>query len=247
MYCYYFLKHEYYGNVTLAKQAQELESILCKTFPKCANFDIIAFSLGARIALATVALFPTLIRKAALTGVGLDRSPYAKIVIYSWKDMLLSAAADSDDHSSSLKAFAWSIIMTTYSQSFLGLHGPQRIVSWVDHICDNNNQVGILKLLEQTHGDPIMPTSCTNEMLWIVDRVKKNYVDLSHDMETKFQFHIGEHDALSTVEQASELNTLINRDESSREDIVIYKACGHAVMNEDGRSWRKNVLDYLKS
>ena len=163
--CYFFLKHEYYGNVTLAKQAQELESILYKTFPKCANFDIIAFSLGARIALATAALFPTLIRKATLTGVGLDRSPFAKIVIYSWKDILVSAAADSDDHSSSLKAFAWSIIMTTYSQSFLGLHGAQRIASWVDHICDNNNQVGLLKLLEQTHGDPTMQTSCTNEML----------------------------------------------------------------------------------
>ena len=285
-------QQEYYDNVTFTKQAQELETILRTSFPKCKKFDIIGFSLGARLSLATIASSPTLIRKAHLTGVGLERSPFAKLVIHSWKDILLSsregssrrASASSSTsgdvdggghnstitHTPSLRAFAWSIIMTTYSQEFLALNGADKVSLWVDHICRNNNHMGLLKLLEQTHGDAIeinatplnnnsnrgddddynlkLSLSSNNEMINIVEQIKRNNLNQGGRAITVGQIHMGEMDKISTIHQAQELSEYIgwNDIDNSDNGVITYKGCGHAVMNEDGRIWRRNVLDYLK-
>lgn len=266
--------------MSLTKQAQELEAILQKSFPRCAKFDLVGFSLGARIGLATIALFPTLIRKAHLTGVGIDRSPYAKIVIRSWKEMLQSGmkitniCADENDscddssrfYSSILKPFAWSIIMTTYSQEFLASNGPDKISAWVNHICDNNNPVGLLNLLEQTHGDTTTSppnrsnndsnndndsnnNTNNNEMREIVQQIRKNR-DIHAYSESDLtlgQIHMGELDEISTIDQARELNSMLGWNDQKDSDIIIYKACGHAVMNEAGQEWRKSVNYYLNT
>jgi pimeloyl-ACP methyl ester carboxylesterase len=257
-------ENEYYKDVTLKKQAQELKRILQKSFPNCDAFDIIGFSLGARISLATIASFPTLIRKAHLTGVGLERSSFAKVVIHSWKDILQSSYNNNNDDSnfSSLTAFAWSIIMTTYSQEFLALNGADKVASWVHHICSNNNPIGLLKLLEQTHGDVIdndnkldnddnVDSFSRNEMLMIGKQIRRNNsnnLSATTTTTTRGQIHMGGMDQISTLGQARELNELIGWNDNKTDednDIVIYDQCGHAVMNEDGRTWRKNVLDYL--
>ena len=264
--------------MSLTKQAQELEVILRKSFPKCEKFDIIGFSLGARIALATIASFPTLIRKAHLTGVGIDRSPWAKIIIHSWKEILqsgikiknISDGSDSDNddinilYSSSLKAFAWSIIMATYSQEFLSSNGADKISTWVHHICENNNPIGLFQLLEQTHGDATPSSSFppnninendnnyytkNNEMREIVQQIMENndiYGYSKSDL-TRGQIHMGEVDEISTVAQARELNSLIGWSDRNDSDIIMYKRCGHAVMNEAGRTWRKSVIEYLNT
>lgn len=237
------VKFEYYGNVTLAFQAHDIESILKKVFPTCQRFDVIAFSLGARITLATIASFPELFRKVALTGVSLDRTPFGKVVIDSWKEILRDSVANNNNlDNSCLKTFAWSIIMATYSQSFLGISGTEKIKKWVDHICLNNNPIGLLRLVEQTHGDSHSP----NEMFAIVEKIKMNQNEeyMKNFDSTTVSIHIGEMDCISSLEQACALNSMINKSESI---IAITKyEGGHAVMNEKaGRIWRKNVLDYL--
>jgi pimeloyl-ACP methyl ester carboxylesterase len=225
---------------------------LQQAFPKCQQFDIVAFSLGARIALTTIASFPTLIRKAHLTGVGLERNSFAKIVIQSWKEILFKSAGmygwnddggGDGDHiihernlveSTALTSFAWSIIMTTYSKEFLTKNGSEKISSWVDHICQNNNVVGLTKLLEQTHDN-----NEDDRMISIVQQIKRK------KSSTQGKIHIGEIDEISTVAQAEGLNELLGWETTN--GVTIYENCGHAVMNENGRQWRKNMLDYLNA
>lgn len=250
---------EYYDDVSLSTQSKELESILRQSFPHTTKFDIIGFSLGARIALSTIALFPTLIRKAHLTGVGLMRSSYAKVLISTWKDILQSGLAKDDGHSlsssssSSLSTFAWSIIMATYSKDVIANAGPDKIKSWVDHICQNNNPIGLLKLLEQTHGDILYDeeetdtTKTQNKMYRIANQIKKNNNEGKEDnsnIQTRIRLHVGEMDEIATVTHAKELHELLRRNDED-DVITVYKGCTHAVMNENGVKWRRDALDYL--
>ena len=54
---------------------------------------------------------------------------------------------------SHLRAFAWSIILATYSEHFLASAGPKRVQTWVDGVCRYNTEEGLKALLMQTHGD----------------------------------------------------------------------------------------------
>ena len=268
---------QYYQDVSLSTQSKELQSILQSTFPTCTQFDIIGFSLGARIALSTIASFPSLIRKAHLTGVGIERSDYAKVVISSWKDMLQESGSSSVSSSSSLsssspslRAFAWSIIIATKSKEILSTSGPNKIRSWVDHICETNNPRGLLSLLEQTHDDIIVVDgsgTTTNEMRQIANQIRSNNNDNTNKKEedensssssssstrTKGRIHIGEMDEIASLNYAQELNHLIgwygddddDDDGVQNNDVVVYKGCNHAVMNENGVEWRRDALEYL--
>lgn len=79
--------------------------------------DLVGFSFGARVAMATMTLLnareenSSCIRKLHLTGVATDRSDYGHLAVEAWKECL--------QQDLSLRSFAWSILMATYSSSFL--------------------------------------------------------------------------------------------------------------------------------
>ena len=153
--------------------------------------------------------------------------------------------------------------MATYSKDIIAANGPDRITSWVDHICQNNNPFGLLKLLEQTHED-VHADDCAkeatskmdnndyniqqHEMSRIIDQIVKNYAGQNinngtNTQRTRIRIHVGEMDEIATVSQAKELNERLRLD--NEDDVVIYKGCTHAVMNESGLKWRRDALDYL--
>ena len=158
---------------------------------------------------------PSLIRRAHITGVSAERDPMAKIILASWKDLL---------NERSLKAFAWSIILSTYSERFLAMNGPEKISFWVDHIISNNLQIGLSKLIEQTgESDP----------LELANQIKQS--------QTRIQLAVGGDDKVSNIEQVERLNSLLGL----RDVVLVYKSCGHAVLNERPDRWRKQALEFL--
>ena len=213
------LLKDYYRNVGLEYQASEFEGIVRDMFD-CEQFDVIAFSLGARITLATIARNPSLIRKAHLTGVSAERDTMGKIIFASWKDLLSPLTSQDDD----LRAFSWSIIMATYSQTFLAMNGPDKISSWVDHICSNNRRSGLFALVENT--------SSTNPI---------EFSEQIRGGRTLIQLAVGGDDIIAPIDQVRRLNTALGLNN----DVIIYKGCGHAVLNEHARPWRKDALTFL--
>ena len=193
-------------------------------FEECKQFDIIAFSLGGRIALNTIATNPSLIRRAHITGVSAERDPMAKIILASWKDLL-----SPKEGGGSLKPFAWSIILATYSDRFLARNGPEKVSSWVEHICFNHIliQMGLLSLLQQT--GELEPIELADQIV----RCRCSKIQI--------QLAVGGDDKISTCDQVEKLRVALELDNS----VLIYKDCGHAVLNERAVRWRKDALEFL--
>lgn len=228
------LTNDYYQDVSLNYQSQEFEAIIRQALTSCNSsshdknissvhpqVDVIAFSLGARITLATMAKHPTLIRKAHLTGIAAQRDVMGDMIFESWKEML----SPNQDSSSNLRPFAWSLIMSTYSKTCLEQAGFDKVLGWVNHICSNHHRMGLYQLLEQNrHVDPIEHTQ-----------------EVARNSCTDIQIAVGSQDVISTPDQANRLNEALG----TRNTIQIYQGCGHAVMNENPRQWRKDVLTFL--
>ena len=179
---------------------------------------MIAFSLGARIAFASIAKNKDLIRKAHLTGIAAERDAMSKMIFDSWKDLL------DKEKNPTLKSFAWSILFKSYSQEFVESNGPDKLAVWVDQICANNNQDGLLNLVEQTSiTDPI------------------DYVPAVQASNTKIQLAVGGEDVISTKSQVERLNAALE----NSNDVLCYEGCGHAVANENAREWRRDVIAFL--
>jgi len=231
---------EYFSSVDLEYQAQNFQEIIETVFPALhvseerdrekdkdqyltGRIDVVAFSLGARITLATISKSPTLIRKAHLTGVGAGRDEMGKIILKSWEDMLSFGGVDNANDEE-LRPFAWSILMATCSKNFLAMAGSDKAASWVDHICLNNRRMGLSALLQQTS-----------------TKSPFDYCDaITSKSKTIIQFTVGEEDIIATVNEVQKLNDAIGWD-----DIIVYDGCGHAVLNENTRQWRRDALVFL--
>jgi pimeloyl-ACP methyl ester carboxylesterase len=222
------------SNVTLPFQAQTLMYTLDKLIvpsrhddddndndEQQQHFDIVGFSFGARVAMATACLYPERIRRLHLTGVAADRSDYGHLALQAWKDSVI--------HDSSLRSFAWSVLLATYSPSFLRSQGPPKIEKWIDSICQTNHVRGLQALLDQAEvNDPqdawhVMP---------MAERLEK----------TKIRGHVcvGEYDQMAPLPQARLLCGRLGWSEPS-----VISNCGHAVGLESPRQWRDNVLEFL--
>jgi hypothetical protein len=129
----------------------------------------------------------------------------------------------------SLKPFAWSIILATYSDRFLAKNGPEKVSSWVEHICFNHIliQMGLLSLLQQT-GEL--------EPIELADQIVR-----CRCSKTQIQLAVGGDDKISTCDQVEKLRVALELDNS----VLIYKDCGHAVLNERAVRWRKDALEFL--
>eukprot|EP00978_Attheya_sp_CCMP212_P026078 scaffold85081_cov49-Attheya_sp.AAC.1 len=211
-----------YADVSLEYQAESLNEAIRQAFGS-QQVDIAGFSLGGRVAMATAVLYPSLIRRLHLTGVAAQREAYGQLILWSWRDLLLLNNADD-----SLRPFAWSILLATYSPKFVAAQGPERIQTWVQHICNTNCRDGLLALLEQTEfqSDPAWyPLGMAPRM--VQTKVHGRLV-------------VGSLDQMATPSEVQQLSNALKWG-----DIAIIPDCGHAAPMQEARLWRNDLLNFL--
>ena len=187
--------------------------------------DIVGFSFGARLAMACACLKPETIRKLHLSGVASDRSEYGHLAVQAWEDCIKS--------DSTLRAFAWSVLMATYSPTFLK---SQPVDRYINAIRNTNSPKGILALLQQAEvSDPTNPWHVIN---------MANRLSAQNDKSLDGKLCIGELDQMAPLDYCFDLNDKLGW---TTEPTVIPN-CGHAVGIEGGgRIWKRDVLDFLNS
>ena len=230
------MNQEEFKDVSLEFQVNDFVNLARKIFPSCNKFDFAGFSFGGRVAMAIASTHPHMIRKLHLTGVSASRDEFGNIILSSWKDMLKSKTNDGFPSSGELIGFAWSIIMTTYSEEFLASCGSEKIRTWVDHIQSCNSASGLYALIDQTNSvsdenDPWHPLSVARRIC----ESKEN----GHIIEGKI--FVGSKDKISTPSSAQKLSEIIGWG-----NVHIYDGIGHAVPMESARIWRKDLVKFLK-
>jgi pimeloyl-ACP methyl ester carboxylesterase len=205
-------------NVSLPFQAEKLLETLDVLLENPVDrIDLVGFSFGGRVGMATACLKPERIRKLHLTGVAVDRSDYGHLAIEAWKDCIRS-----DD---SLRSFAWSVLLATYSSTFLR---SQPIERYLDHICENNSPEGLLALLTQAEvSDMEDPWHVVN----MADRLDKS---------VQGKLCVGGLDQMAPPEDGQRLCEQLGWLEPT-----IVPNCAHAVGLEAARVWRNDVLSFL--
>ena len=192
--------------------------------------DIAGFSFGGRVAMASSTLRRHQIRKLHLSGVASDRGDRAHVAMRSFLDII-----EADP---SLRSFAWSLLLATYSSSYLRKLPPEILQRFIQHICDNNTQSGLLQLLQQSEiTDENDPWHVKN----MVDRIDPNL--RSGD---RMRVCVGEHDEMAPVMFAAALNEkLVGPHHQNQVDVL--PNCGHAVTVESPRLWRESALSLFDS
>jgi pimeloyl-ACP methyl ester carboxylesterase len=275
----------YYSNVTLPRQAEMLMSVLNEVFPSDAvsaptasgeheqqqqqQFDLVGFSFGGRVAMAMACLYPNRIHKLHLTGVALERSDYAHLQIASWKDLLLQHDDNDNNRNSNtyLRSFAWSVLLATYSPSFLRRQQQQeqpipsssplssssssktsttRLEQWIHHIRSANDRDGLLALLQQAEIDNVEHPWHVASMADRLAAVNANTSTTTTTTTTtaKIMGHVcvGALDSMAPPDEAAKLCHRLGWNAPTS-----IPGCGHAVALEAPRQWRSNVLDFLSS
>lgn len=206
-----------FQNVSLPFQAEKLLEVIQEIEP-IRPVDLVGFSFGARVSMACACIQPDCIRKLHLTGVATERSDYGKLAVKAWKDSL--------QHDHSLRSFAWSILMATYSPSFLQ---SQPVEKYVDHISKTNSRLGLMALLNQAEvADKDNP--------WHVANMAK--ILASTDIDGKIL--VGEYDLMAPQHYAAELCKILGW-----KDLVVVPNAAHAVGLEGARHWKNGVLEFL--
>jgi pimeloyl-ACP methyl ester carboxylesterase len=206
-------------NVTLPAQANYLRNTLDEL--DLTEVDLVGFSLGGRIALATSLLYPERVRKLHLTGVAVDRSPLGHWTVASWKDHVRN--------NDNLRSFAWSALLATYSPATLQYwrQKPDSLETVLNFVTAQNTKEGLMALLEQTH---------TMDDEWSVESMASR---ISHTI--KGHACVGSLDhAMAPVSQVEKLCEALNW----RAPTVL-EGGGHAVPMEQPRQWRNDVMDFL--
>lgn len=256
---------QYYDDVTLERQGKDFWDVVDEAFyshdshyyqtfvngESKLQVDVAGFSFGGRVAMAASTIQPGRIRRLHLTGVGAERDEYANIILSCWKDILgvdstiksdISSEMDECDpelHSSRctsrLRAFAWSIIMSTYSEQFLSSVGSKRVQNWVDGVCKYNTEEGLKAILMQTHG------SFSSELDddWTPAAMSQRISD-GHCVET-CRIIVGCHDKMASQSQAQRLAQLLGNNDNFR----VVDGSGHAVPMEFHRLWREDLIKFL--
>lgn len=202
-------------------QAERLLETTREVIGSDESFDLVGFSLGARICMAAACIDSTRIRRLHLTGVATQRSQQAQVALVAWKELTLHQ---------NLQGFAWSALQTTYSSFFL-LANQQRLPLWIDFLCRSNSCTAVHELLTQTH-----PESPQDP--WHVVSMAKR---LASSFSAKSgRLLVGELDCMAPPIYAEELASLLKWNPPA-----IVPASGHAVPTEAASTWRKDVIDFL--
>lgn len=229
------LSPSYYRNVTLPFHAASFAEVVREAFPSSSlPVDVAGFSFGGRVAMAAVSCHPDLIRRVHVTGVAAQRDGYGRLVLKSWEDVLRRRSpprGDSVDDDVRLRAFGWSILTATYSDSFLSARGGDEVQSWVDQICRSNTIEGLSALLTQTHGS-------SDEDFWEPLSMAKRITALKRP--ARGMLTVGSLDRMSTPGEARRLSSSLGWD-----DVRTYEGSGHAVPMERAREWRNDLLRFL--
>jgi pimeloyl-ACP methyl ester carboxylesterase len=206
-------------NVTLPAQAAYLRNTLDELH--LSEVDLVGFSLGGRIALVASLLYPERVRKLHLTGVAADRSPLGYLTVASWKDHVRN--------SDSLRSFAWSALLATYSPATLQYwhDKPDSLETVLNFVTTQNAKEGLMALLDQTH---------TMEGEWSVA-----------SMASRFPHTIKGHACVGSLDQAMAPVVQVERlcETLNWGAPTILEGGGHAVPMEQPRQWRKDVMDFL--
>ena len=241
--------------------------------------DVAGFSFGGRVAMSAATLQPKRIRRLHLTGVGAERDEFANVILASWKDILGAHILSRDDSSndevqfeecnpelqssgctSRLRAFAWSIILATYSEEFLSSAGSKRVSSWVDGVCQYNTEEGLKAILMQTHGSFVndfdskqTKHSTINQQIdfWTTTAMAQRII--SNDCIESYKVLVGSNDKMSSPFQARMLTHFLRENDSadvqprfaSSEHFRVIEGCGHAVPMEAQRIWREDLIKFL--
>ncbi len=236
----------YYGDVSLERQGNDFWNVVDEAFDNRYEdkVDVVGFSFGGRVAMAAATLQPNRIRRLHLTGVPAERDEYANVLLASWKEMLgcsndssdiMSEMEKEETNNSRLRAFAWSIILATYSEQFLASVGAARVTTWVDGVCKFNTQSGLNAILLQTHGGEGQWTPAA-----MAERMKGSV--------ESYKLVVGSNDKMASPDQVLRLVQLLGKEEENKQINSCYKVvenCGHAVPFEAMRLWREDVIKYL--
>lgn len=218
-----------YRNVTLPYHADGFERVVSRTFPHSQKVDVAGFSFGGRVALASALLHPGRIRRLHLSGVGAHRDRYAEVVLDSWRDIL---GRNGGDQTFRLKSFGWSILLATYSDSFLAERGADVVSDWVERIERLNTVEGLRALMEQAQ-----ESGGEWDVLPMAERLAA-----SGGVVPRERLVVGSHDRLATVEAVRKLNDVLGWGDDA---VGVFKGCGHAVIMEEARLWREDLLSFL--
>ena len=231
-------------DVSLPAQATQLLETLhdilvddddSKTDP--VSVDIAGFSFGGRVAMATTCLQNdgdgnangVRIRRLHLTGVGCDRSDFGHLAMRSFPDVIRSDP--------SLRSFAWSILLATYSSGYLRNLPETTLERFLDHIASSNDPSGLLAILEQAEvGDAEDPWHVTSMAGRLGNQSQLN------PNNTIGQLCVGEFDRMAPVDEVERLQ---QQSGWIQEEVDVLSNCGHAVVLEKPRAWRESVLSFL--
>ena len=223
----------YFEDVSMEKQGRDFWDVVDAAYPDIEEVDVAGFSFGGRIAMAASVLRPGRIRGLHLTGVGAERDALADVLVKSWRDVLGAWPDHSSwsDDTSRLRAFAWGVILATYSEQALSPAGYERIQTWVESVCENNTEEGLRAILDQTHDADGEWTP-----LAMATRISSS--------ETRAKVVVGSDDKISPPLQAERLAAILNGS-ADASNFEVLKNCGHAAPMEAARAWRDDVVEFF--
>ena len=212
--------------------------------------DIVGFSFGGRVAMAAACLQQQevqqlqqpnnnnvgrnkiRIRKLHLTGVGCDRSDFGHLAMKSFHDII--------HNDISLRSFAWSILLSTYSSKYLYNLSENKLERFIDHICSTNNPMGLLSILEQSEINDITdPWHVIN----MADRIVNANINSNDNSNNTIdgKICVGEFDKMAPINEVESLRKKLQWETP----IDILSDCGHAAVMEKPRAWRESVISFL--
>lgn len=202
--------------------------------------------------MAVACLSPSSIRRLHLTGVPAERDTFAQHVLASWRSVLSSASSDGDvltankDNDSAstvakrdrLRAFAWLCFFGTHSDAFLASVGTDRLTSWVERVCEGNTVEGLMALLEQTHTEDVDDEWHTVSM---AGRMANGACQ-----SIQGRMVVGDRDQMASVEEVQRLGRMLGWiTEDGLENLGVFEGAGHAIVIEQPRKWREDLLSFL--
>ena len=211
--------------------------------------DIAGFSFGGRVAMATACLQNdrdhcqrngVRIRRLHLTGVGCDRSDFGHLAMLSFPDVVRNDP--------SLRSFAWSILLATYSSGYLRSLPETTLERFLDHIASSNHPGGLLAILEQAEvKDTEDPWHVANmaDRLAELSRSQSNPNSNNNSNNNTIlvgKLCVGEMDAMAPVDEVERLR---EKSDWIQKEVDVLPDCGHAVVLEQPRAWRESVLSFL--
>jgi pimeloyl-ACP methyl ester carboxylesterase len=210
-----------YVNASLPSQAEKLLETLDEIVTPEESVDIAGFSFGGRVSMAAACINPNKFRRIHLTGVACDRTDYGHLAMESFKDII--------QNDPSLRSFAWSLLLATYSPRYLRQLSKDNLERILNHVASNNSPDGLLAILEQAE---VRDESDPWHVGCMADRLGGSTV------ETKIC--VGEHDHM-----APESQVRILCDKLGAPELDVLPNCGHAVVVESPRAWKNSVTSFL--